>query len=120
MTEQMQNEVQPQPESHMHINGREQVEDLAITMKWAVEHASPMSQERKAEVQKDAPALQELLEETLRMKGELPKTNLKWISPNRLEVEGASQMTLHSFILKAEQLGKKVKYVKTLTVEFAD
>ena len=64
--------------------------------------------------------LAELFDDTLKEKGEYPLTKAQWTGPGELEVEGLSNITLHSFLLKTEALGKKVSYSRNLTVKIED
>ncbi|MEO9483936.1 MAG: hypothetical protein ABJG47_10840 [Ekhidna sp.] len=81
---------------------------------------SSMSEELK-KIKRDAtPPLQELFKETVENKGELDALKSRWTADDELMVEGLSQMTLHSFLLKAEELGKNITYTRTLKVEITD
>ncbi len=44
----------------------------------------------------------------------------KHLGDNIIEVEGLKQSDLHNFILKAEQMGKKIEYTRTLSVRISD
>ncbi|MEL6674571.1 MAG: hypothetical protein AAFR61_20340 [Bacteroidota bacterium] len=83
-------------------------------------HPCSMSETQKQIQQENAPELGELFQETLAQKGQADQTNIEWLGPDEVVVEGLSHMTLHSFILKAEALGKSVCYTKTLTVKITD
>ncbi|QSE99264.1 hypothetical protein [Fulvivirga lutea] len=62
--------------------------------------------------------LKSLLKETLNEKSESGK-NIKWIDDNTLEINGVAPMALHTFVLKAEELGKEIKYTKKTIIEIS-
>ena len=95
-------------------------EELTISMKSFHEQVSPMSDEMKAEKRASSPSLHKIFEETLKAKGEYPLKNFEWTSDDELEVEGLSAQTLHSFVLEAEKLGKKISYTRTTKVKISD
>ena len=80
---------------------------------------SAMPEEMRMAKSKDA-NLAYLLNEVLESKGELSEVKKEWIGKNEVKMEGMSNMTLHSFILKAEELGKKITYTRTLKVTITD
>ncbi|MEO9851659.1 MAG: hypothetical protein ABJH72_22085 [Reichenbachiella sp.] len=94
-------------------------EELSIRLKSSHDHPSPMPAQLKNDVRKNASSLYELLDSTIKSKGE-SLSKKEWVEGHTLEVEGLSQMTLHSFILQAEKLGKRIQYTKTLTVKITD
>lgn len=65
-------------------------------------------------------ALQELFEHTLDERGENVPNKFKWVAENEIHVDGLSSMTLHNFILKAEALGKKVTYRRSIVLTITD
>lgn len=65
-------------------------------------------------------ALQELFQQTLNEKGENVANQFKWVAENEIQVDGLSSMTLHNFILKAEELGKKVTYRRSIVLTISD
>ncbi|WP_422359532.1 hypothetical protein [Reichenbachiella sp.] len=93
---------------------------LSIRIKSTHAQESAMPEELKRQVQKNAPSLYELFDQTLRRKGEAESVTSHFVEENVLEVEGLSNLTLHSYVLEAEKLGKKVEYIKTLTVKISD
>lgn len=95
------------------------IKELAISMKSSHSHPSPMPESLKTQIRADAPSLLELFHHTVKSKGD-HLSKKAWTGDQTLEVEGLSQLTLHSFILQAEKLGKNVEYVKTLTVKITD
>ena len=60
--------------------------------------------------------LKELLEEVLEEKN-VSGENLRWLDDQTIEVSGLAPMALHTFILKAEELGKDVTYHKKTIIE---
>jgi len=98
-------------------NGHSQ---LSIQIKSTHAQESAMPEELKRQVQKNSPSLYELFDDTLRRKGEAQSVTSRFVDEDILEVEGLSNLTLHSYVLEAEKLGKKVEYIKTLTVKISD
>ena len=94
--------------------------ELTIHLQSSYDHPSAMPEEIKMKKQADAPALHELFCQTIEEKCGEANTKTYWIAPDEVEVEGLSNIALHSFILKAEELGKTVHYTKTLTVKISD
>lgn len=95
-------------------------DEMTLVMKSTHTQMSSMPEELKEKKRKASPSLDELLRATAEKKGELDKLSVKWTSNDELEIEGISQMTLHSFILKAEELGKNITYTRTLRVDITD
>lgn len=98
----------------------DRMEELTILMESIHEQNSPMAEELRMQKQASADSLDALFFQTVRRKGEEEKLQANWISETEMEVEGISEMTLHSFLLKAEQLGKKITYTRTLRVKISD
>lgn len=117
---------QPKQEQNMYsdvpnaVMNAQKSDELTIRTKSSYVHPSPMSLKHKREATKNAPSLQELFNETLKNKGEYPTAKIEELDGNKLEVQGVSQMALHSFILEAEKLGKQIKYTKTYSVKISD
>ena len=61
--------------------------------------------------------LKPLFEKVLGEKGELDSSKVKWKDDETVELNSVSNMTLHSFLLEAEKLGKDVTYEKTTTIK---
>lgn len=80
---------------------------------------SAMPEEIRMAKSKDA-NLAYLFNDVLDSKGELSEVKKEWIGKNEIKTEGMSNMALHSFILKAEELGKKITYTRTLKVTITD
>ena len=95
-------------------------DELSIRMTSVNVQESAMPAELKQQVQKNAPSLYELFDIVLDEKGETSQVKSKFVEEDVLEVEGLSKMTLHSYILEAERLGKKIEYTRTLTVKISD
>ena len=105
---------------------RDQSTDLLtneeLTIKVASSHFqdSPMSAEQKMDARKDAPSLYAIFESTLKSKGEYDLDQIKWNSDDELEMKYLSNNALHSFVLEAEKLGKKISYEKVLRVKVSN
>ena len=95
-------------------------EELTIRVASSHYQESAMSQEQKITARKDAPSLYKIFETTLQSKGEYNLDEIKWNSDDELEMSYLSNNALHSFVLEAEKLGKKVTYEKSLTVKISD
>ncbi|MFY0654871.1 MAG: hypothetical protein JXQ96_22760 [Cyclobacteriaceae bacterium] len=102
------------------IFGVSQEDELTVHVKSTYQHESAMSEDLKEKKRKDAPALADLFKDTLKNKGEYHLLKEDVDENNEIEIKGLSQMTLHSFILKAEELGKNVTYSKILKVKISD
>ena len=98
------------------------LENGELTLKVASTHfqESPMSDEQKMKVRETAPSLYRIFEETLKAKGEYNLNEINWNGDDELEMEYLSQNALHTFILEAEKLGKKITYNKSLTIKISD
>ena len=68
----------------------------------------------------NSPELNSLLTETLEHKGEADSVQIQQNELGQLIVEGVSQSALHSFLLKAEEIGKKITYKRVLEVKITD
>ncbi len=64
--------------------------------------------------------LKEAFIKLLKEKGEYNKNNLVWNDDNQVELKNMNSLTLHKFILMAEQFGKTVKMEKKLTIKIED
>lgn len=95
-------------------------DEMTLVMKTTNTQTSSMPEVLKKEKRDDAPSLEEILKNTVEAKGEIEEMKSSWTSEDALEIEGISQMTLHSFLLKAEELGKNITYTRTLKVEIKD
>lgn len=95
-------------------------DEMTLVMNTVNEQKSSMSDELKEEKRRNVESLEALLHDVIDSKGEADSLNLRRNSNNEFEVEGLSNMTLHTFLLKAEALGKNIKYTKTLKVEICD
>jgi hypothetical protein len=62
-------------------------------------------------------ALSDVLNETLANKGIDSDSNC-WQNDNTLEADNIPQLALHTFLLKAEQLGKSYTMERKLTITF--
>lgn len=75
-----------------------------------------VSQSTEDAVQRDAVLLKELLKAELQAKGEM-HDHINWIGDLALEADGLSPLALHSFLLKAEAMGKSISYRKKTIIE---
>ena len=114
-TQERTNILTDHPKAEIGSNKRD---ELTIVSKSSYVHTSAMNEDLKSRKRESAPALSEMFTNTLSEKNVSAKST--WTGENEVEVEGLSKMTLHSFILKAEELGKKIKYTRSLTVEITD
>lgn len=102
------------------VTGLQANEELIIKVASSHYQESPMSEEQKIEARKEAPSLYKIFETTLKSKGEYNLDEISWNSDDELEMNYLSNNALHSFVLEAEKLGKKVTYQKSLTVKISD
>ena len=108
--------------TNSNVNVEEKTSADELTLKIETENVqnSPMSEDQKAAKQASAPSLYSLFQKTLESKGEYPLEGSEWTGDKELKVDGLSSMTLHSFILEAESLGKKITYSKSLKIKISD
>lgn len=99
---------------------QKQSDELTIIMKTENVQESPMSEAQKQEKRAGSPSLETLFEQTAQQKGEADILKKSWVSDHAMEVEGLSNNTLHSFVLEAEKLGKKITYTRTIQVKISD
>lgn len=94
--------------------------DMVIHLSSSNYHESAMSEARKQEVRKHAPSLPSLFDQVVKQKESYNPTSENWLSDQEVKLEGVSKMDIHTFILEAEKLGKKITYTQTLTVQVTD
>lgn len=95
-------------------------DEMILRVNQIIRHESPMSKKLKLEKRKDSPLLKELLDREIDQKGETNSVEIRMSGNNEFEVDGMTKSTLHSFLLKAEELGKTITYTRTLKVEIND
>ena len=100
--------------------GSSKKDELRLIVKSTHSQPSPMSESLKQRVRKGSKSLNEILHEETELKGELKNAKFHPISNTTYKVEGVSESTLHSFILRAEGLGKKITYTRTLEIAIED
>lgn len=99
---------------------KDRTDELTLIMNSENVQESSMSEIQKQEKRAVAPSLQTLFEQTVQEKGEAGQLEKSWLSHSELEVNGLSKMTLHSFVMEAEKLGKKITFTRTLQVKISD
>ncbi|MDW3194266.1 MAG: hypothetical protein R8G66_17965 [Cytophagales bacterium] len=102
------------------VLNQKHADELTLIMKTENVQESLMSETSKQEKRAGAPSLETLFEQTAQRKGEAANMKKSWVSDSAMEVEGLSNNTLHSFVLEAEKLGKKITYTRTLQVKISD
>lgn len=103
-----------------HQNVSEKHDDMTFIMRTINTQTSSMSEEQKMKKREASASLQDLFRSTVENKGELDALKSHWTTNDELEIEGISDMTFHSFLLKAEALGKKITYTRSFKVEITD
>ena len=93
---------------------------MIINVKQVVKQESPMPENIKNEKRLQAESLENILKRVINEKGEASDVSIQKSASNELEIEGMSKTTLHSFLVKAEELGKSITYTRTLKVEITD
>ncbi|MBC6401263.1 MAG: hypothetical protein GDA51_02590 [Ekhidna sp.] len=106
--------VQPEQET------RTVKDEFTICMETINHQNSSVSEALKEKKKAETSNLQEIFEETVRDRGEYPFSKFEWTNDKEVVVDGLSPMILHNFVLKAEKLGKKVSYIRTLKVKITD
>jgi hypothetical protein len=61
-----------------------------------------------------------LLDEVIEDKGERQTVQTQWVDPYTMEIAGASDLALHSYVIEAKRHGKKVEIIKTTTIKITD
>lgn len=102
------------PESALQTNVNESLSLGTETLIHPDPESSPV------ELKAERNALQELFEQTLIEKGENEGNKFKWVGDNEIQVDGLSGLTLHNFLLKAEALGKKITYRRSIVFTITD
>ena len=102
------------------LRSKKRGDELTLIMSTVNEKTSSMPEDLKRKIRDRSLGLKELFIATVERKGEGKKLQVNRLSDSELEIEGISQMTLHSFLLKAEELGKKITYTRSLKVEITD
>lgn len=72
------------------------------------------------DVKTNRSAIRDLFEQTLTENEEIEGDRFKWVGENEIQVDGLSGMPLHNFVLKAEALGKKVTYRRSIVFTITD
>lgn len=94
-------------------------EEMTISSESVVRHRSTMKEEIKQLKRKTMGSLEELLAQVVHEKGE-DHVKVSRDKNEEMVVEGLSSTALHSFVLKAEEIGKNITYTKTFTVKISD
>ncbi len=79
---------------------------MTISKASTLVHTSPCREQ--VDPQNDLQALKEIFIEELRKKGELDKANVGWLDEETIEMDKVFGLCLHSFLLRAEELGKDI------------
>jgi len=64
--------------------------------------------------------LKELFEAVLKEKNEYSSAEITWLDDETVEVSNISGLSLHSFVLRAEELGKNISYQKKTIIKITD
>jgi hypothetical protein len=110
-----QTNVMERPKGH-----QQKGEEMTLSMKKVITQKSPMPAEDKIQKQKEIESLETLFHQILEEKGEAETVQIKRSGSGEFDIEGLSNMTLHTFLLKAEALGKNITYTKSLKVKISD
>ncbi|UTW64991.1 hypothetical protein KFE94_09890 [bacterium SCSIO 12643] len=95
-------------------------EELCIKMiDKVVQNSFSESQLKKEPIEGQLSA-KALFDETVKNKGEQNRVKTRFVNDSTMEVEGLSKMALHSYLLEAEKLGKKIEFVKTTTIKICN
>ena len=65
-------------------------------------------------------SLKEIFKKELQKKGEYDENNVRWIDDETVEVTKVSGLALHSFALRAEEMGKDITYHKKTILKIND
>ena len=117
------NPVEVTEELHETYNGDHSTpkeNNLTIVTKTTINHSNPMPEASRLKTRNEAQDMSQLFRDTLKEKGEYHSENFKWFSENEVEVSNLSQMSLHSFLLEAEALGKNVHFIKQTVIKIED
>ncbi len=64
--------------------------------------------------------LPEIFKEELIKKGEYDESKIKWIDHETVEVTNCSGLAIHSFALRAEEMGKDIEYHRKTILKIKD
>ena len=109
------------PEEYNEVPMKAVEEDFTVIQSKQYVHASAMSDEIRRQKQMNAEqTVPELFKDVMKSSGKLDTIKMNWVDDQTVEVGELSNLTLHSFILKAEELGKKITYTKTFSIKISD
>ena len=94
-------------------------DELTIVQRSKFTDPSAMPAHLKEKVQSENPSVKALFEQMMDA-NEASSENLNWIDDQVVEANGFSKRDLHSFILKAESLGKNITYTKQTIISISN
>jgi hypothetical protein len=92
---------------------------MIISQESTVLHPNPIKPNNHAQPSTDDSKLKELFIDVLKDKDEYDETAVNWRDEETVEVNNISNMSLHSFLLKAEQMGKDITYTKKTIIKIS-
>ena len=95
-------------------------DELTLCVNKVIRHKSPMPEDLKKKKKSNAESLEKMLEKFLEQKGEADAVEIRRNGSSELVIDGLSSQTLHSFLVKVQEIGKNLTYTKTLKVEITD
>ena len=93
---------------------------IILKLRKVITQISSLPESVKLRRNRFADSLEETLQKVIDERGETHQAKLRLNALNEFEIEGLSKPTLHSFLLKAEELGKNIRYTQTIRVEISD
>ncbi|MEP2948441.1 MAG: hypothetical protein ABJO91_00415 [Ekhidna sp.] len=75
-------------------------------------NAAKTLQEKSMNFQNEELPLSEVFKQELMKKGEYDESKIRWIDHETVEVTNISGLAIHSFALRAEEMGKDIEYNK--------
>lgn len=92
---------------------------MIISQESTVLHPNPIKPNSNALPSTDDSKLKELFIDVLKDKDEYDEAVVNWRDDETVEVNNISNMSLHSFLLKAEQMGKDITYTKKTIIKIS-
>jgi hypothetical protein len=91
-------------------------DNLTIRVISTRKHENCMSEEAKIKARENAPSLVEAFNQNVATDEHV----CHWVGSDEFEINGLPKSKLHTFLLRAEELGKSITYTNTLTVKISD
>lgn len=92
---------------------------MIISQKSTVVHPNPIKPSANMKGMQDDSVLKSLFIDMLKSKNEYNESSIQWSDDETVEISNISNMSLHTFLLKAEKMGKDISYTKRTIIEIS-